>query len=295
MRLSRLRTVWLSADCEERGRCARDRDRPVEDRRAGRSIPRPSAGAGRPPARSTYAAKVGGGAVRARSGRTPFAVRQISLPRTMPRLCEAAAKMPDGELAAGIAASLIGCAPASVSRSTTGTAHYVFDVAFADRPPSVVRIGGASARAPMKGGAISFETSSARGVPLPAILADDVEAVPVDRHGAGIRCRLSTRRPSLRLRPQAGRGDAPVDCTLSQPMPPFPGEGRAPSVDGTPCPSATSAPRLLLASTGDSCISRRCAGWTPHSPHDPTTLDDIPAWPSCGASQQKGSCDVDDG
>jgi aminoglycoside phosphotransferase len=87
-----------------------------------------------------------------------------------------APKAPDAELAAGIAAGVSGCAPTSVSRFTTGMAHYVFDVAFADRPPIVVRIGDPSARTRLTGAVYLSGRLRPRGVPLPAILAHDVQA-----------------------------------------------------------------------------------------------------------------------
>jgi hypothetical protein len=45
----------------------------------------------------------------------------------------------------------MGCTPTTVRRFTTGARHYVFDVAFADRPAVVVRIGSPSARPEMAG------------------------------------------------------------------------------------------------------------------------------------------------
>jgi len=93
---------------------------------------------------------------------------------TRPR--DIAPKAPDAELAAGIATGVIGSAPTSVSRFTTGMAHYVFDVAFADRPPIVVRIGDPSARTRLTGAVYLSGLLRPPGVPFPAILADDVEA-----------------------------------------------------------------------------------------------------------------------
>jgi Ser/Thr protein kinase RdoA (MazF antagonist) len=89
---------------------------------------------------------------------------------------EAAARLPSAELAAGIAGDATGCAPAQVRRFTTGARHYVFDVEFADRPAVVVRIGHASARSEMEGAVYLSGLLRPRGVPLPAILAEDVGA-----------------------------------------------------------------------------------------------------------------------
>jgi aminoglycoside phosphotransferase len=88
----------------------------------------------------------------------------------------AACKAPDAQLAAAIATRVTGCAPTCVRRFTTGARHYVFDVAFAERPPIVVRIGDASARAELAGALYLSGLLRPRGAPLPAILADDVES-----------------------------------------------------------------------------------------------------------------------
>jgi aminoglycoside phosphotransferase (APT) family kinase protein len=87
-----------------------------------------------------------------------------------------AAKTPDAELATAIATGVVGSAPTSVSRFTTGMAHYVFDVTFADRLPIVVRIGEASARASVTGALHLSRLLRSRGAPLPAILAADTQA-----------------------------------------------------------------------------------------------------------------------
>lgn len=55
-------------------------------------------------------------------------------------------------------------------------AHYVFDVAFADRPSIVVRIGDPSARTRLTGALRLSALLRPRGVSLPAILADDIQA-----------------------------------------------------------------------------------------------------------------------
>jgi aminoglycoside phosphotransferase (APT) family kinase protein len=77
-------------------------------------------------------------------------------------------------MAAAIATRVIGRAPATVRRFTTGSQHYVFDVAFAGRPSVVVRIGRSSAQAPMAGALHLSKMLRPRGVPLPKILAEDV-------------------------------------------------------------------------------------------------------------------------
>ncbi|MFZ2104403.1 MAG: aminoglycoside phosphotransferase family protein [Roseiarcus sp.] len=93
----------------------------------------------------------------------------------MTHLDESKPKAPDAEYAAEIATRVIGCAPTSVRRFT-GMVHYVFGVAFADRPSIVVRIGDASARTRLAGALRLSAFLRPRGVPLPAILADDIQA-----------------------------------------------------------------------------------------------------------------------
>jgi aminoglycoside phosphotransferase len=63
--------------------------------------------------------------------------------------------------------------PSSVSRQAR---HYVFDVAFADRQPIVVRLGEPMARSELAGGLSLSALLRPLGVPLPAILGDDIHA-----------------------------------------------------------------------------------------------------------------------
>jgi aminoglycoside phosphotransferase len=83
---------------------------------------------------------------------------------------------PDAELASAIAARVAKRAPESVARFTTGARHYVYEAKFADRPPVVVRIGCRTARAEIAGAIHLSNLLRPRGVPLPAILAEDVES-----------------------------------------------------------------------------------------------------------------------
>jgi len=83
---------------------------------------------------------------------------------------------PDARLAAEIALRMTGHAPATVRRFSTGARHYVFEAAFAARPPVVVRIGDRSAHAEMAGAVYLSRLLRPRGVPLPATLAEDVQA-----------------------------------------------------------------------------------------------------------------------
>jgi hypothetical protein len=83
---------------------------------------------------------------------------------------------PNAQIAAAIAARAIGCAPFAVRRFTAGARHYVFDLQFTDRLPAVVRIGDWSAQAEIAGAIYLSGLLRPRGVPLPAILAEDIEA-----------------------------------------------------------------------------------------------------------------------
>lgn len=85
-------------------------------------------------------------------------------------------RKPDTQLAAAIASRAIGRAPVAVRRFTTGARHYVFDLQFTDRSPAVVRIGDPSARAEIAGAVYLSGLLRPRGVPLPAILAEDIDA-----------------------------------------------------------------------------------------------------------------------
>ena len=83
---------------------------------------------------------------------------------------------PDATLAAAIATSLAGRAPASVVRFSAGLRHYVFDARFAEGDASVVRIGVPAARAELLSALRLSEALRPLGVPLPKILASDTEA-----------------------------------------------------------------------------------------------------------------------
>jgi hypothetical protein len=83
---------------------------------------------------------------------------------------------PSVELAIGIAREVTGHLPTKARRFTTGARHYVFEVEFANLPSVVVRMGSQSAQAEMKGAVHLSGLLKPRGVPLPTILAEDVEA-----------------------------------------------------------------------------------------------------------------------
>jgi aminoglycoside phosphotransferase len=83
---------------------------------------------------------------------------------------------PNAQLAAAISSRAIGCAPVAVRRFTTGARQYVFDLEFADRSPVVLRIGDPTAQADIAGAVYLSRLLRPRGVPLPAILAEDIDA-----------------------------------------------------------------------------------------------------------------------
>jgi aminoglycoside phosphotransferase len=82
----------------------------------------------------------------------------------------------NASLASAIASRVTGCAPVAVQQFTTGARHHVFDIVFKGRPPIVVRIGDPSDQTEMAGALYLSELLRPRGVPLPAILAADVQA-----------------------------------------------------------------------------------------------------------------------
>src|SRR5271168_812980 len=89
---------------------------------------------------------------------------------------EAALCQPNAKLAAEIAARVLGRIPCSVERFKTGARHYVYDLEFERGSPVVLRIGESSARAEMAGAVHLSRLLRPLSVPLPAILADDLEA-----------------------------------------------------------------------------------------------------------------------
>lgn len=85
-------------------------------------------------------------------------------------------RAPGAELAAAIAARVTGCAPKAVARFKTGARHYVYEATFADRQPIVVRMGSMSSHAEIAGAVHLSKLLRPRGVPLPAIIAEDVRS-----------------------------------------------------------------------------------------------------------------------
>ncbi|MDB5527669.1 MAG: hypothetical protein JWR51_772 [Devosia sp.] len=84
--------------------------------------------------------------------------------------------VPSAALAASVAKQVMGASPVAITRFTTGAQHYVYEAQFAELPPVVVRIGSQSAHAAMAGAVHLSRLLRPRGVPLPALLAQDIEA-----------------------------------------------------------------------------------------------------------------------
>lgn len=89
---------------------------------------------------------------------------------------DAAPRQASANLAAAIALRVLGRAPCSIRRFSTGARHYVYDLDFDCGSPVVVRIGEPSAHAEMAGALNLSRLLRPLGVPLPAVLADDVAA-----------------------------------------------------------------------------------------------------------------------
>jgi aminoglycoside phosphotransferase len=89
---------------------------------------------------------------------------------------EAEERAPSAELASAIAAQVTGCSPETVSRFTTGARHYVYEAKFSSRQPVVVRIGSTTAHSEIAGAIYLSKLLRPRGVPLPAIVAEDVQS-----------------------------------------------------------------------------------------------------------------------
>jgi aminoglycoside phosphotransferase (APT) family kinase protein len=83
---------------------------------------------------------------------------------------------PGAQMAAAIAAQVLGRIPRSIDRFCTGARHYVFDLEFDRGPSVVVRLAEPSARAEMVGAVHLSRLLRPLGVPLPALLAYDLQA-----------------------------------------------------------------------------------------------------------------------
>ncbi|MGI4765324.1 MAG: phosphotransferase family protein [Janthinobacterium lividum] len=83
---------------------------------------------------------------------------------------------PTEAFALQVATDTTGDTPLSARRFTTGSSHYVYEVSFSDRPSIVVRVGQHQARHGMQGAVSLSNLLKPLGVPLPAIMAANVEA-----------------------------------------------------------------------------------------------------------------------
>jgi len=85
---------------------------------------------------------------------------------------------PSETLAAQIAQAVSGVHPIGVRRFTTGAHHYVYEAAFTDAAPLVIRIADAAIRSVMADAAKLSQVLRPLGAPLPAILAEGLDVEP---------------------------------------------------------------------------------------------------------------------
>ncbi len=83
--------------------------------------------------------------------------------------------VPDEPLARQIVVQHLGVQPLEVRRFLTGNMHYVYEATFEDHPPVVVRIAASYGHSAMRGAARLSRLLRPRGVPLPAILAENLD------------------------------------------------------------------------------------------------------------------------
>ena len=84
--------------------------------------------------------------------------------------------IPDEEFATEIVVQALLLRPMACRRFATGSHHYVYEAEFEDRPPVVVRIARPDARYAMVGAAQLSALLRPRGIPLPKILAEGLDA-----------------------------------------------------------------------------------------------------------------------
>jgi aminoglycoside phosphotransferase (APT) family kinase protein len=82
--------------------------------------------------------------------------------------------MPDAALAHRLVAEVLGLEPVETRRFPTGTMHYVYEARFTSRAPVVIRLAAPYGAAAMRQAAALSRELRPRGVPLPAILAEDL-------------------------------------------------------------------------------------------------------------------------
>jgi aminoglycoside phosphotransferase len=81
---------------------------------------------------------------------------------------------PNIAIAGDLAAAAVGRPPIKVRRFSSGSHHHVFEAAFEDRAPVVVRIAAEHSRAAMAGALTVSHLLRPQGVPLPQIIAEGV-------------------------------------------------------------------------------------------------------------------------
>jgi aminoglycoside phosphotransferase len=84
--------------------------------------------------------------------------------------------LPDEQLARQLAIKTFGIEPIEVRRFPTGLTHYVFEATFDAHPSVVIRIAASHGHAAMRNAAKLSQLLRPRRVPLPAILAENLDA-----------------------------------------------------------------------------------------------------------------------
>jgi aminoglycoside phosphotransferase (APT) family kinase protein len=82
--------------------------------------------------------------------------------------------LPDEALARQLVVQAFGVEPITVRRFPAGLMHYVFQATFEDLPPVVVRIAASYGHSAMRGAVRLSRLLRPRGVPVPALLAEDM-------------------------------------------------------------------------------------------------------------------------
>jgi len=118
-------------------------------------------------------------------------------------------RLPDAALAEALAHKATGARPLAIRRFPTGSQHYVFEATFADRDAVVVRISQDIARPLVRGALRQSALLRPLGVPLPEIIASDVEAplpyMILQRLPGTDLAHVISRLPEDRLAPIAAR------------------------------------------------------------------------------------------
>lgn len=120
-----------------------------------------------------------------------------------------ASDLPHPALAEALAHKASGARPISVRRFTTGSQHFVFEATFTDHDPVVVRISRPADRPIVRGALRQSALLRPLGVPLPELIASDVEAplpyLILQRLPGTDLAHVISRLPEGRLAPIADR------------------------------------------------------------------------------------------